>query len=90
MAVSSKAAKSTLPPITTGRGQSHSLNYIPTSIAKSTRAQSTARAGQRSAAKTDSSGKSNANDAPYSLGQLLVEEEEESEDSSFEEEKPIR
>ena len=72
MAVSSKAAKSTLPPSkTAGQGQSSSLNYIPTS-------------------KTKSSSKVQADKFPYSPGQLLVEEEDESEESSTEDEKPIR
>ena len=90
MAVSSKAVKSTLPPITAGQGQSSSLNYIPTSIANRTRTQLAASSGQRTAVKTKSSSKVLADKFPYSPGQLLVEEEEESEESSIEDEKPTR
>ena len=91
MAVPSKATKSTPPPSKTdGQGLSPSLDYIPTSISKRTRAQSTAPAGQRSPAKTDSSSKDQADEAPCNPGQLLAEEEEESEESSSEDEKPIR
>ena len=81
-----KVAKSTPPPRkTASQGQSPSRDYIPTSIAKRTRTQLAASAGQRAAAKTDSSSK--ADEAPYSPG---VKKEEESDDSSFEGENPIR
>ena len=84
MAVPSKTAKSTPPPSkTAGQGQSPSRDYFPTSIAKRTRAQSTASTRQRAAAKTDSSRK-------VAYGQLTAEEEEESEEGSSEEENPIR
>ena len=82
-----KVAKSTPPPSkTASQGQSPSRDYIATSsIAKRTRTQLAASAGQRAAAKTDSSSK--ADEAPYSPG---VKKEEESDDSSFEGENPIR
>ena len=77
MAVPSKTAKLTPPPSNTaGQGQSPSINYIPTSIAKRTRAQSTAPAGQRATAKTDSSSKAQADEAPYSPDVRAKEEEE--------------
>ena len=86
-----KVAKSTPPPSkTASQGQSPSRDYIPTSIAKRTRAQSTASFGQRMATKTDSSSKDQADEVPYNPGQLLAEEEGESEESSSEDEKPIR
>ena len=91
IAVPSKTAKSTPPPSSTAnQGQSPSLDYIPTSVAKRTRAQVAAPAGQRAAAKTDSSSKYQADEAPCNPGQLLAEEEEESEESSSDDEKPIR
>ena len=94
MAVPSKTAKvaQSIPPPsnTANQGQSPSLDYIPTSISKRTRAQSTAPAGQRSPAKTASSSKDQADEAPCNPGQLLAEEEEESEESSSDDEKPIR
>ena len=75
--VPSKTAKSTPPPINTAnQGQSPSLDYIPTSIAKRTRAQLAAPAGQRSPAKTDSSSKDQADEAPYSPDVRAKEEEE--------------
>ena len=80
MAVTSKAAKATksIPPPsnTAGQGQSPSCDHFPTSIAKRTRAQSTAPAGQRAAAKTDSSSKAQADEAPYSPDVRAKEEEE--------------
>ena len=77
MAVPYKAAKAakSIPPA--GQGQSPSRPYFPSSIAKRTRAQSTASAGQRLAAKMDASSKDQADEVPYNPGQLISEEQEE-------------
>ena len=77
MAVPYKAAKAakSIPPA--GQGQSPSRPYFPSSIAKRTRAQSTASAGQRLAAKMDASSKDQADEVPYNPGQLIDEEQEE-------------